>query len=161
MDPLEKSRTRKKKEAGALQKLGEQLLSLSPEQLEPMDLPDELRAAIEEARDMTSHGARRRQVKYIGALVRETDPRPIQEALENIQRGDYDKAAAFHQIEGWRDALKGGDTALIEEILAKCPAAERQHLTQLTRNAQAEVRRQRGVKASRALFRYLKDVYDA
>ncbi|MCG6909496.1 MAG: DUF615 domain-containing protein [Deltaproteobacteria bacterium] len=160
MEPSEKSRTQKKNEARALQKMGEQLLGLTPEQLEQIDLPKELMEALKEARGMTSHGARRRQVKYIGALVRETDPLPIREALENIRRGDHEKAAVFKQVERWRDALKAGDTALIEEILASCPGAQRQRLTQLTRSAQAEFGSQSGAKASRALFRYLKDVYE-
>ena len=152
-DPSEKSRTRKKKEARALQALGERLLSLSPEQLDPIDLTHELRAALKAARGMTSHGARRRQVKYIGALIRGMDPEPIEAALRNIQRGDVEKAAAFKQVEAWRDALKGGDTDLIEEILRRCPTADRQQLTRLTRNARAEAGGQKGVKASRALFR--------
>jgi ribosome-associated protein len=66
--------------------------------------------------------------------------------------------AAFKQIEKWRDDLKGGNTDLIEEILRKCPAAERQRLTQLTRNARVEHQKQAGVKASRALFRYLNKI---
>ena len=160
MEKTEKSRTQKKKEAHVLQKLGEELLSLSLEQLSNIDLPDELHEAIMEAREMTSHGARRRQTKYIGALVREIDPQPIQDALNNIRHGDYEKVAVFKQIEKWRDGLKGGNADLIEEILRKCPAAERQHLTQLTRNARVEHQKQAGVKASRALFRYLRQVVE-
>lgn len=158
MEKTEKSRTQKKKEAHVLQKLGEELLSLSLEQLSNIDLPDELHEAIMEAREMTSHGARRRQTKYIGALVREIDPQPIQDALNNIRHGNYEKVAAFKQIEKWRDDLKGGNADLIEEILRKYPAAERQRLTQLTRNARVEHQKQAGVKASRALFRYLRQV---
>jgi len=158
MEKIEKSRTQKKKEAHVLQKLGEELLSLSIEQLSNIDLPDELREAILEAREMTSHGARRRQTKYIGALVREIDSQPIQDALNNIRHGDYEKVAAFKQIEKWRDDLKEGNTDLIEEILSKCPGAERQRLTQLTRNARIEYQKLAGVKASRALFSYLNKI---
>ena len=158
MEQIDKSRTQKKKEAHALQKLGEELLSLTLEQLNNIDLPDELHEAIMEAREMTSHGARRRQIKYVGALVRETDPQPIQDALNNIRRGDYQKVAAFKKIEKWRDDLKRGNMGLIDTILSKCPTAERQHLTQLTRNARIEHQKQAGVKASRALFRYLRQV---
>ncbi|MBW2605981.1 MAG: DUF615 domain-containing protein [Deltaproteobacteria bacterium] len=152
------SRTQKKKEARALQKLGEQLVSLSPEQLHHIDMPDELREAVGEARTTTSHGARRRQIKYIGSIVRDIDPLPIQEALNNIRLGDYQKAFAFKKIEQWRDDLKKGNTTRIEEILTECPAAQRQRLAQLTRNAQVEYRKNKGVKSARALFRYLKQV---
>jgi len=158
MEKIEKSRTQKKKEARELQKLGEQLLSLTLEQLNDIHMPNELREAVLEAREMTSHGARRRQIKYIGALVREIDPQPIIDALANIQHGDYQKAAAFKQVERWRDDLREGNMERIDEILEKCPSAQRQRLTQLTRNAQAEFKKQAGVKASRALFRYLKQV---
>ncbi|MBW2611657.1 MAG: DUF615 domain-containing protein [Deltaproteobacteria bacterium] len=153
------SRTQKKKEALALQKLGQQLVALSPEQFAKITLPDELREAVTEVRAMTSHGARRRQIKYIGAIVREIDSQPIQEALDNIRHGDYQMAAAFKQIEQWRDDLRGGNTARIEEILNTCPTAQRQRLAQLTRNAQAEYRKHSGVKASRTLFRYLKQIF--
>jgi len=158
MEKIEKSRTQKKKEARELQKLGEQLLSLTLEQLNDIHMPNELREAVLEAREMTSHGARRRQIKYIGALVREIDPQPIIDALANIQHGDYQKAAAFKQVERWRDDLREGNMERIDEILEKCPSAQRQRLTQLTRNAQAEFKKQAGVKATRALFRYLKQV---
>lgn len=158
MEKTDISRTQKKKEARALQKLGERLLSLSIEQLNAIHMPDELREAVLEVREMNSHGARRRQTKYIGALIREIDPQPILEAFANIQHGDFKKAAAFKQVERWRDDLKEGNTERIDEILEKCPMAQRQHLTQLTRNAQAEFKKQAGVKASRALFRYLNKI---
>jgi ribosome-associated protein len=80
-----KSRTRKKKEDRALQRLGEQLVALPSGQLESMALPDELRTAVEFARKISKHGARRRQIKYIGALMRHIDPQPIQIALERIR----------------------------------------------------------------------------
>jgi len=155
--PVE-SRTQKKKKARALQKLGETLVGLSPEQLEHIDMPDELREAVAEALTTTSHGAHRRQIKYIGAIIREIDPQPIREALENIRHGDYNKALVFKKIEKWRDDLKTGSNAPIEEILTQCPTAQRQHLTQLARNAQQEYKNQKGVKASRTLFRYLKQI---
>ena len=158
MEKTEKSRTQKKKEAHALQSLGQQLLSLTIDQLNNIDMPDELREAVLEAREMTRHGARRRQIKYIGAIVREIDPQPIIDALANIRHGDYQKAAAFKQVEKWRDGLREGNTNLITEILEKCPSAQRQRLTQLTRNAQAEYTKQSGVKASRTLFRYLREI---
>jgi ribosome-associated protein len=80
-----KSRTRKKKEDRALQRLGEQLVALPSGQLETMALPDELRTAVEFARQINKHGARRRQIKYIGALMRHIDPQTIQIALERIR----------------------------------------------------------------------------
>lgn len=81
MDTEYKSRTQKKKEDRALQRLGEQLVALRPGQVETMGLPETLVEAIEFARRIKSHGARRRQIKHIGALLRQLDPQPIETAL--------------------------------------------------------------------------------
>lgn len=83
-----KSRTQKKKEDQALQKLGEQLVALPTGQLEDMGLADELLEAIELAQKIKSHGARRRQIQYIGALMRHIDPQPIEAALHRIRSGN-------------------------------------------------------------------------
>ena len=91
MDTDYKSRTRKKNEDRALQRLGEQLVALPFGQLEAMELPDELLAAIELARKIRSHGARRRQIQYIRALMRHIDPQPIETALERIRSGNFRK----------------------------------------------------------------------
>jgi ribosome-associated protein len=79
----------------------------------------------------------------------------IQNALETIKKGDNRQTLAFKKVEKWRDELKEGNKALIEEILSICPDAERQHLTQLARNANKEYAAGKGVKFSRILFRYL------
>ena len=86
-----KSRTQKKNEDRALQRLGEQLAALPFAQLETMGLPDELLSAIELAHKIKSHGARRRQIQYIGALMRHIDPQPIEAALNRIRTGNLRK----------------------------------------------------------------------
>ena len=85
MDTDYKSRTRKKNEDRALQRLGEQLVALPSGQLESMELPDELLTAIEFARKIRKHGARRRQIQYIGALMRHIDPQSIETVLDRIR----------------------------------------------------------------------------
>ncbi len=91
MDTDYKSRTRKKNEDRALQRLGEQLVALPFGQLKTMELPDELLTAIEFARKIRSRGARRRQIQYIGVLMRHIDPKPIETALERIRSGNSQK----------------------------------------------------------------------
>lgn len=86
-----KSRTQKKNEDRALQSLGEQLVALPLGQLETMELPDELLTAIELARKIKSRSARRRQIQYIGALMRHIDPQAIEAALERIRSGNIRK----------------------------------------------------------------------
>ena len=156
VDPI--SKTRRKKEDHARQAIGERLVELSENQLERMDLPDEILEEVLLASRTTTHGARRRQIKYIGSLLRNIDITPILNALEVIDRGDYEQKAAFKKIEDWRDRLRSGNMDLINDILAECPMAERQQLTQLARNAKKELEGNKGTKASKALFRYLKEV---
>ena len=91
MDTDYKSRTRKKNEDRVLQRLGEQLVALPLGQLETMDLPEELLTAIEFARKIRKHGARRRQIQYIGALMRHIDPQTIKTALDRIRTGNLRK----------------------------------------------------------------------
>jgi len=158
MDESPKSRTQLKKEDKALQKLGESLVALSPDQLEAVDMPDIVRGAVHLARNTRTHGARRRQLKYVAKLMREIDCEPIHKAIRNFQSGDLQKARRFHQIESWRDELKAGNYQVIEEILSSHPDAQRQRLTQLARNAHANSETDKGLKSSRLLFRYLKEI---
>lgn len=153
-----KSRTQKKKEAHLLQEMGEKLVRLSPQQLDAMALPEELSEEIRFAKTLTQHGAYRRQIQRIGALMREVDPEPIARALSVIELGDYKQSQAFHQLEQWRDALIEGDEDLLEEILSRYKAADRQRLTQLVRSARKERQKSRSKKSARNLFAYLRQI---
>jgi ribosome-associated protein len=91
MDTDYKSRTRRKNEDRALQRLGEQLVALPSSQLETMGLPDELLTAIEFTRRIKSNSARRRQIQYIGVLMRHIDPQTIENVLDRIRSGNLRK----------------------------------------------------------------------
>ncbi len=80
------SKSQRKREALALQALGETLVGLKPPQLGKLPLPDELREAVLAARQMPQRGARKRQLQYIGRLMREIDPEPIRAALGSVGR---------------------------------------------------------------------------
>ena len=86
MDDLKPSKSAKKREYLALQKLGEELISLKESDLEQLDLDEDLLEAVQEARTIKSHGALRRQKQYIGKLMRHVDPEPIREGLASLQR---------------------------------------------------------------------------
>ena len=156
----EKSKTQKKKEARSLQKLGEQLVKLSNELIDEIGLPAEIYDAVRSAKKMKQHGALRRQMQYIGTLMRKYDPSPIQEALQNLEAGNERKAMAFQELEHWRDELIAENMSLMEEILHTCPDADRQQLSQLVRQARKEMKSDKPPKASRALFRYMKNVHE-
>ncbi len=153
-----KSKTYKKREAESLQVLGEKLLKLSSDQLKEIRLPEEIDRAITFAKSIKQRIALRRQLQYIGTLMRKIDPEPIQEAIENIEQGNYMKAMEFKETETWRDRLISGDTALVTELLGKYPVADRQQLTQLVRNARKEKEQNKPPRSSRALFRYLRTI---
>jgi ribosome-associated protein len=160
MDDDRKSRTQKKNEDRALQELGKELVGLSSEQLAKIDMPEELLEAVRIARQTKKRGAKRRQMQYIGRLMRSIDVEPVHDAFENIRLGDLDKARRFHKIEQWRDEIIAGKEQVLEEILGACPNAQRQRLTQLGRNALHDAQKGKGVKSSRILFRYLKEIAD-
>jgi len=155
---MQKSKTQRKKEAESLQELGEQLADLSAEKLKNIDLPAEIRDAVVFAKTVKSRRALRRQMQYIGALMRNIDPAPVREALYHMEQGLSQKTTAFRETETWRDELIAGNMMIMEEISKKCPAADRLQIVQLVKNAVKEKEDRRPPKASRALFRYLEKI---
>ena len=152
------SKSQRKRDANALQDLGKQLVKLSKDRLEKLDLPDVLRTEVMEAKRITSHGAIRRQMQLIGKIMREVDGDAIAEQLAEV-RGDSDAAkAAFHALEQWRERLLADDEA-VTQWLARHPDTDVQQLRQLVRNARKEASEGKPPKSSRALFRMLRDVH--
>ncbi len=86
MTDAKPSKSARKREYLALQKLGEELLTLKDSDLEQIDLDEDLLTAVLEARQIRSHGALRRQKQYIGKLMRQVDPEPIRAALARARR---------------------------------------------------------------------------
>jgi ribosome-associated protein len=156
-----KSKSQRKREMIALQELGEELVRLKTEQLAKLPLTDELREAIRAAQGMHARGARYRQMQYIGRLMREVDPAPVQEALDTLRNKQNRATALLHRLEKWRDELIAGDNEALEEVVAAFAAADRQQLRQLIRNAQKEKEAGKPPKSSRELFRYLRELQEA
>jgi ribosome-associated protein len=155
------SKSQRKREMTALQVMGERLVALSPAQLAGMPLAPPLRQAIEEAQRITAHSARRRQLQFIGKLMRDADAAGIRQAFEQIEGGRQESAAQFHRLERWRSRLlEGGDDAF-GELLAAYPQADRQQLHLLVRSAQQELAAGRPPAAARKLFRYLRSLQGA
>lgn len=148
------SKTQRKKDMHALQEIGEQLVELDQKKLIEFNLPEILIDAINLARPMTKHGARRRQMQYIGRLMREVDMQPIQEKLNSWQQVSVHQTARLHQLERWRERLLSDENALTE-FAQKYPAADLQHLRLLIRNAQKEKAADKPPKSFRLLFQAL------
>jgi ribosome-associated protein len=148
--PDVKSKSQIKREMLALQKLGEKLVDLSPAQIEKIPLNQLLIDAIAEARLIRSREGKRRQMQYIGRLMRKIDAGPVEAAIEKIELKSREGKAAFHKIERWRDRLIAEDDTAIEDLLGQFPDIDRQHLRQLVRNA-----KKLKPGASTELFKYL------
>lgn len=157
MDDLreEKSRTQTKKEALNLQKIGEKLIHLNSHQLTQLDIPKELEEAILAAKSITSNVAKRRQIQYIGALMRNIDPQPILSALSRIKAGVAVKSPD-DPLSQWVQGLIHGDDSIFDVILDRYPSADRQKLGQLIRNARKNKDGMKAIKTFNALTGYLK-----
>jgi len=83
---LKPSKSARKREYIALQKLGEELILLKDFELDALPLDDDLREAILEARQIKAHGALRRQKQYIGKLMRHIDPEPLRTEMAKLRR---------------------------------------------------------------------------
>lgn len=154
------SKSQRKREAHALQDLGENLMKLGASDFEKIPLDDDLRAAITTARGMKKYGALKRQLQYIGKLMRKIDAEPIQQAYDAVVNHYRDDVKQFHQLENWRDRLlEEGDQAL-SALLEQYPNADRQHLRQLIRNAQKEKSTNKPPRSAREMFQYLKTLVD-
>jgi ribosome-associated protein len=154
----ETSKSAKKREAFALQELGKRLLELSPEQLNTVGIAREIREAIHLYRTLKTHGARRRQMQYIGVLMRNTDPEPIRQMINEMDKGQKNKVREFQQIEILRDSLIEKEDTVFEDIVSRFPEADILRLRQIVRNARKEKKEDLPPKHSRALFRYLREL---
>ena len=152
------SRTKKKKAAEGLQKLGEQLLGLDDAQLNALDLPAELKAAVVQTRTIKSHGARRRQLQYIGRLMRSCEPNDVQEALNTAASREDDKRRRFKMVERWRDELVKGSDDRLAWVLANFSGIDQQQLNHLIDCARGGSTRMNAREAARKLFRLLAEV---
>lgn len=154
------SKTRAKQHAHDLQKLGQALSELADERLQRLQLPERLHEAIEQLRRTRSHEGRRRQLQYVGKLMRGVDEGPLREAVAEASLGSARETLLLHQSERWRDDLIADDAALTRWLLAhaQCDA---QRLRSLVRAARREVARppaQRNPRSQRELFQFIRPV---
>lgn len=152
------SKSQLKRESLALQAMGEELVGLPAAKLAKIPMPEELADAVALARKIKARGGLKRQLQYIGKVMRSIDAEPIEQALNELKNAAGKEAAKFHRLEQWRDRLvEEGDTVL-GELLEEFPHADRQHLRQLIRNAQQEAAKNKPPKSAREIFRYLRDL---
>ena len=149
------SKTQRKKQVHALQDLGAELVALNEEQLAAIELPEALRDAVIEARRITKFEARRRQLQYIGKIMRRVDPEPIRAALDAWRTQSRRRTALQKRIEAWRERLLAGDAALAE-LVAEYPGADTARLQSLVRSALREQSANQPPRSYRALYQALR-----
>lgn len=154
------SKTQRKQEMHALQDLGERLADLTPDKLAQLELPERLAIAIGEYRRFTKWEAKRRQMQYIGKLMRDIDAAPITAQLDIWAGTSRAAVAGFHAVEEWRDRLLA-EAGALDALIAAHPEADRARIALLIDRARTERAAGRPPANFRLLFRELARLLDA
>lgn len=153
-----KSRTQIKKEMQELQAFGEELVKLTDKQFQKIPLEGQLKQAITEARGMKHREGRRRQLQFIGKLMRTAELDDIRAAFEKLQNEGQHSVRQHHLTEQWRDRLLNGeDKNALQDFVNEYPAVEIQLLRQLIRNAQKEASQKKPPASARKLFKLIRE----
>lgn len=152
------SKSELKRRSHDLQRLGEALSALPADRLARLDLPEPLRDAIDEFRRTRGHEARRRQMQYVGKLVRGVDDAPLRAAVAEAALGSARDSLALHEAERWRDRLLADDGAVAEWLGAHagCDARRLTRLVDAARREAALPPDQRDPRFARELFRFIR-----
>ncbi|GLP95839.1 ribosome biogenesis factor YjgA [Paraferrimonas sedimenticola] len=152
------SKSELKRASEALQKLGLKLVNLPAAKLAKVPVPDELMDAIELAHRLEKkHEAKRRHMQYIGKLMRNIDVEPIEQAMFELENEHNLANARFHALEQQRDAIVKDGNSAIEALMAEHPDLDRQRLRNWARQASKEAAANKPPKASREIFKYLRE----
>lgn len=156
------SKSSRKREATAAQKLGQRLIALNNSELEALGLPERLLEAILLAKRITKRGGLARQHQFIGKLMRDVDPAPLEAALDASARGGVFDANRHKSVEAWRARLLTEGPRALDDLVKWRPQADRKSLQALIAKATNE-RVDSGSRdgASRQLFRAVRELFDA
>ncbi len=152
-----KSKTQRKKDAHALNALGEALVQLNADKLAQLPLSPALKQAITEAKTLKSFGAIKRHTAWIGKLIRkENGGESLIEAYARLQETDATQGVFFHAVEQWRERLIHDENEALTEFISNYPQVDIQRLRQLIKKAQQELLLEKRTGAGLALFRYIR-----
>ncbi|RZJ06698.1 MAG: DUF615 domain-containing protein [Rubrivivax sp.] len=152
------SKSQLKRDSTALQKLGDDLLALPESWWESLALPEILFDALKAAKKITNFEGKRRQMQYIGKLMRKIDAEPVREAVATFKLGHAKDSLKLHQSERWRERLLASDDAL-QEFLNEHAEVDIQQLRNLVRAARKDAANEpekRSGRAFRELFQFIK-----
>lgn len=162
LDDDRPSRSQKKRDSTALQNMGEALTTLSPGVLAKMPITPGIRDAVREWHNVASHEGRRRQMQYIGRLMREeADVNAIREALDTLKTGHTVVTVSFKHLEKQRDELMLATPAELDSLLASYSGEAQTALRDFIARARNEREHGRPPHSFRALFRKLKELDEA
>ena len=134
------SRTDRKRESDELQKLGEDLLTLRADLMTRLALSDKLTDAIAEAKHITNFEGKRRQLQFVGKLMRKLDAETLEQvraALNEQHSGSASETLALHQVEQWRERLIAEDDAF-QDWVTRHPRSDSQQLRALIRQTRKD-----------------------
>jgi ribosome-associated protein len=155
-EPVALSKTRRKQQMEDLQSLGDELVALPADRVHQIAIPEDLRAAVRDAQRMTRPDeARRRQMQYIGKLMREVEVEPVRAALALVRGESASETARLHRLERLRSEFLA-DEKVAHEIATRYPALDLQHLRALRRAALREQQQNKPPRSYRAIFQLLK-----
>ena len=154
------SKSARKRAAHAAQDLGEELIALPEEELASLGIPDELAAALAEARRISSRAGLARQRQYIGKLMRGLDPEPIRAALAARGAISAREAERFRRVEAWRERLLGADPGALAALAREHPQIDLEQWGRRVAAARDERARGGHTGAARELFRALRALLD-
>ena len=154
------SKSQRKRDAEAAQQLGKDILGLSHDDQKSIDLPENLSKALDDARRIKKNSALKRQLQYIGKLMRHIDLEPIQEQYLKLTNHYGKDVKEFHKLEKWRDRLLAEGDKALEELINEAPNTDRQHLRQLIRQSAKETKLNKPPKSAREIFKYLKTLFE-
>ncbi|MEE8339319.1 MAG: ribosome biogenesis factor YjgA [Xanthomonadales bacterium] len=152
------SKSQRKRDARVLKSLASELIKLSSSQLAKVPLEETIREAVQEARQIRSHVAGKRQLQFIAKQLRRIDATPIRETIDSFQNKARQSTVRQHRVENWRDFLLESGDAALGKLLQHRHTADGQAIRQLIRNAQREASRGKPPASARALFRLLRDM---
>ena len=158
-DDEKPSKTQRKKDVHALRDLGAELVDLSDDRLAVIELPERLLDAVIAARRITAHGARRRQMQYIGKIMRKVDAEPIRAALDAWRTKSDSHTAEHKRIEAWRERLLA-DADAVGALVAEYPAANVSKLRTLIDAAKRERAANQPPRAYRQLYQALRSLIE-
>lgn len=153
------SKSQLKREMHALQELGKALVELPKDALKRMPMPEHLADAVAEARRITDHEGKRRQLQYVGRVMRgltDEETGALRTALETYRGVNRAATAQLHWIERAREQLLADDAAFTA-FLREHPAADAQEGRTLIRNARKEAQLGKPPRYFRELFQWIKD----